>query len=374
MVKNTRRAITLFVATVAFVLQGAGGPHSVSAADSDAATSLNLRISFAPEIDTAPFYAAMTRFWPKLGLHVNVLPGKGSAAAVQSAGAGTDQVALVDFSAAVNGIRQGVPITIIAVAQGRDPSAVIFTAKSGVRNWADLKGKRIGFLPGAASGLEARAALKARGIDPDSADWQAVPPGAQLSLLRAGTLQLATGYGGAQDVQLNCFGIQAGSLRAYDAGIKSIGQVIVVNNDWAKKVGPDVVSKFLLGAFQGYLLLKTDPGATLAELAKQNPDMQFDLPSEFAEMDSKHGVWPFTFAPIDNARGFGWLDSQHVAAAIDTLQSAGVLTADPNAPNASGYFTTRYLDNRDVQAVAHDYVRHGWLPVPQKYRDQCGLN
>lgn len=377
-VRYARKHGLMFAAAIALsVLVQAHGRSEIPAANAqtDASTNLNFRISFVPGAEVAPFYVAAARYWPKLGLRGTVLPGKGAASTVQSTGAGTDQMALVDFASAVNGIQLGIPITIIAAPEGRDPSGVIFTAASGIRNWADLKGRRVGFLPGAVSVLMVRAALKRQGIDPDAVDWQTIPPGAQLALLKAGTLQAATGYAGAQDVQLACEGVSAHSLRAYDAGIKSMGQVIIVNTDWAKKVGDDAVAKALLGIFQGFAFTKSNPAAAVRNMAKLSPNDQIEanMTAILSLFDEKRASIPWMLQPLDRTRKFGWLDADHVTGAIATLTSAGVLKSSDGAATTTAYYTTKYLENRDVQAAASEVDRQKWAPVASNVRQLCGF-
>src|SRR5437764_11699765 len=105
------------------------------------------RTPFAPSSIFAPFYAAQAMYWPPLGLEAEVLPGTGSAAVVKTVGAGTEQMGYSQLSSVVAGIQEGVPVTILAVIQRRDPSGVIYLEKSGVKDWKDLEGKTVGDFP-----------------------------------------------------------------------------------------------------------------------------------------------------------------------------------------------------------------------------------
>ena len=375
-VKKMRAAIgAAFVLPLFFHVAGSSALAQANSANEQSPVSFNFRLPVsAGRFDTAAFFVAAARFWPKLGMLGTVLPGKGSALSVQSTGTGTDQIAIVDFAAAVIGIRQGIPITIIAAPVARDTSGVIFSEKSGVRDWADLKGKRVGFLPGAVSGLGTRAALRERGIDPESVSWQAIPPVSQLALIQAGALQIATGYVGGQDLELRCKGIPGGGLRVWDAGIQSIGQVIVVNNDWAKKMGDAVVSKALLGAIQGYTFIKAHPKESLDDVVKLRPNTPIDLETTLATFDQKLGYMPWMTQSMDERQGFAWIDSDHVSKSIATLEKAGVFEKSDQEPNISKYFTTKLLEDPDVRTAAQDFEKQSWAPVPENVRRVCRLD
>jgi ABC-type nitrate/sulfonate/bicarbonate transport system substrate-binding protein len=281
-------------------------------------------------------------------------------------------VAIVDFSAAVNGIRKGVPITIIAAPGARDPSGVIFTKDSGIRDWVDLKGQRVGYLPGTVSDLLARVVVRQKGLDPSQVNWQTIPPGAQTALLAAGTLKVVAGYAGAQELDLNCKGIGASSLRAFDSGVQSIGQVLVVNSEWAQKVGDDVVAKMLLGAIRGYSFVKTDPEEAVADMAKLTPNIQHDTLLELTRYDENHGFFPWALKPLDESRGFAALDASYVVKSIATLEDAGVLERSSGS-SISSNLTTKYLDDPRVRATAQDWITRKWKPLPESIRRQCGF-
>jgi NitT/TauT family transport system substrate-binding protein len=329
------------------------------------------RTPFAPSSIFAPFYVAQALYWPPLGLKGEVLPGTGSAAVVKTVGAGSEQLGYAQLSSVVAGMQEGVPITILAVIQRRDPSGVIYLEKSGVKDWKDLEGKTVGDFPFGTAGPMIKAALKLKGVDLDKVRFVTVTPGGEMALLTSGQLELQVGFARAQDLWLRCQGVKAGSLAVWDGGLQVYGQVIIANTDWIKQVGDDVVARALLGAMQGTVLLKTDPQRAMETMATLQPNAQTDLTQELASLHPEgYTSWSMEGGDVVTQQGFGWIDRAEMERSVAGLVQAGLLES---GGDVSRYYTTRYLEHPAVRAAALDWTRAPYAPTPADIRQNCGL-
>ena len=72
--------------------------------------SFRFRTPFVPTLGYAEFYVTQELYWPKLNLDGTVLPGKGSAAAVQTVAAGSEQMGYSAMASVAGGVQQGLPL------------------------------------------------------------------------------------------------------------------------------------------------------------------------------------------------------------------------------------------------------------------------
>ncbi|MDP2727889.1 MAG: ABC transporter substrate-binding protein, partial [Dehalococcoidia bacterium] len=125
--KNGKKAVLFGIISALILFWGTtGGTAAFAASPSAQPTSFKFRTPFAPAMAYGQFYAAQALYWPKLNLDGTVLPGKGSAAATQTVGAGSEQMGYSDTVSLMNAIQQGMPIKTIAVIGRRDPTGIVF--------------------------------------------------------------------------------------------------------------------------------------------------------------------------------------------------------------------------------------------------------
>jgi NitT/TauT family transport system substrate-binding protein len=330
------------------------------------------RTQFIPASSYAPYYAAQTLYWPPLGIRAEVLPGVGAAAAVKSVGAGSEQMGIAHFGSVVAGIQEGIPITILAVIARRDPSGLIYLEKSGVKSWKDVEGKTVGQFAAGITGPMIKAGLKSQGVDPERVTFVTVQPGGEVALMASGQLELMANLAGATDGRLRCRGVPAGSLPVYDIGLQVHGEVIFAHNDWLKSVDDEVVARVLLGAFQGFILHKTEPQKAFAEMARLQPNAQIDQVQELMTLHPTGYVnRMLEGGEVVKQYGLGWIDRAEVEKSLTGLVQAELLG---RAGDPSQYYTTKYLEHPAVRSAALEWARLPYAPTPPDVRQQCGLS
>ena len=362
----------LFVIISAFVLSwGATGGKAVFAASPSAQpTSFIFRTPFAPAMAYGQFYAAQELYWPKLNLDGTALPGKGSAAAVQTVGAGSEQMGYSDTVSLMNGIQQGMPVKILAVIGRRDPTGIVFMKDSGIRDIKDLVGKRVGSYPAGSTGSLFRATLRQNGIDERKVQIVNVPPGGEIPLLLERKIDAVVNFTGAADTRLRCMGHKADSIALAAFGLELYGQAVFVNTKWADQVGDDVVARALLGIIQGSIIVKQDAEQALRILQKLNPEIKLD---RFAEWGTQQTFirWGWHHeSPVVNKQGFGWVDEADMVKTQKVLIESGLLQKEIEAGD---YYTNKYLKDPRVHQAAMEIARTPWPEAPDDVKKKCGL-
>ena len=133
-------------------------------------TPLNYLIGYAPSLN-----AQAGGHFKKEGLDVTILPGKGSAVAVQQVIAGRAVYGRGDPLAMAKAIGQGAPIIAFATISHRSPIMVYSSPKKPVRNVKDMVGKVIGIGDyGSASDNILDMMLAMNGLKPDAIRREAV--------------------------------------------------------------------------------------------------------------------------------------------------------------------------------------------------------
>jgi NitT/TauT family transport system substrate-binding protein len=133
-------------------------------------TPLNYLIGYAPSLN-----AQAGGHFKKEGLDVTILPGKGSAVAVQQVIAGRALYGRGDPLAMAKAIGQGAPIIAFATIAHRSPIMVYSSPKKPVRNVKDMVGKVIGIGDyGSASDNILDMMLAMNGLKPDAIRREAI--------------------------------------------------------------------------------------------------------------------------------------------------------------------------------------------------------
>src|SRR4029079_3448168 len=133
-------------------------------------TPLNYLIGYAPSLN-----AQAGGHFAKEGLEATILPGKGSAVAVQQVIAGRALYGRGDPLAMAKAIGQGAPIIAFATIAHRSPIMVYSSPNKPVRNVKDMVGKVIGIGDyGRASDNILDMMLAMTGVKPDAISREAI--------------------------------------------------------------------------------------------------------------------------------------------------------------------------------------------------------
>src|ERR1700740_3099901 len=155
--KNFAKSCAVLLAT--FVL-------GASATNAEDLQKVSVRMDWVVSAYHAPFYAGVKNgFFKEQGLDVTVQPGNGSANVAQAIGHGNGEFASVDGGTMMQLVAKGLPLQAVMGWFQRNPNAVIYSERSGIKKPKDLEGKTLALTNGDAPSALLPAFAKATGLD-----------------------------------------------------------------------------------------------------------------------------------------------------------------------------------------------------------------
>ncbi len=250
-----------FVAGLSFSLCGAALAQQAK---------VTLQLDFLLNGYHAPFFVAKEKgFYRDAGLDVNILPGKGSNAAVKIVGAGNAEFGFPDFGTTANAVSQGIPVTAIAAFVYDTPAVIISFADKPVKVPADLEGKSISVAPSSGTGVMFPAFMKANHVDANKVQQIDYSFGAMLPSFLSGKTDATIGYyfGEYLAAKSESKDRPIVVLKMADFDVHSYANGIVVNNRFMASY-PEVVRGFVEASIKGAKYAFAHPDEAVAAEAK----------------------------------------------------------------------------------------------------------
>ena len=209
-------------------------------------TRIRLPMGYIPNIQYAPFYAAIEKgYFKDAGIEIE-FDYSFETDGVKLVGVGELPFAVVSGEQVLLARAQDVPVTYVAAWYQQYPISVVSKADANISKTEDLKGRTIG-LPGlfGANYIGLRALLFSAGLSESDVTLEEIGFN-QVELVVAGNQTIIVGYAANEPIQLQAQGIDVTELRVSDAvqlaanGILASEKVIAEN--------PELVKSFV-GAF-----------------------------------------------------------------------------------------------------------------------------
>jgi len=129
--------------------------------------AIPIRIGVRTANDHVPFYISDREgLYRTQGLSVTLYLVPSNTEIVEALQRGDFQVGAVPVTTAITAIDQGAQLRIVAMT-GRGSDGLLVRQDSGIRAWADLRGKRIATIKASILDVLLRQALQANGLDPE---------------------------------------------------------------------------------------------------------------------------------------------------------------------------------------------------------------
>lgn len=329
------KALLTASALVALVgLSGCGTEPSASPTDTELAP-----ITFVLDVNVLPkhsiFFAAIEKgFYAEEGLDVEILPGTGSLNAATAVGSGSADFGFGDFSAMVGGRANGADVKQLLSVHMQSPFAVVTTADSGIRDWDDLRGKKIAGEPAGTVTVLFPLALERAGIDESEVTVIPVDGTAKVPGLLAGQWDATVGFFVSDPAVMVGLGVEPYTLNWSDIGFEMYSAGII-GSDAMIADDPDLVERFIRATARGIKWACDNQAETAQIMVGEVPEMTITA----AEVGTD-AVCQILWVDESRENGLGYMTESGVQAVLDiTTEFFGLEESDSNPGD---YFSNQF--------------------------------
>lgn len=283
----------------------------------------------------APFQVAKAKgFLAAAGLDVTFQAAKGGVDGAKQVGAGNADLAggIGDTSIILR--PNGIPVRAVALLGGRPLHQLIVRKDSGIRTFADLKGKKLGVVSYQdTSFYNLLGVLASVGLDKNAAEIQAVGPTGITALMASGNLQAIVGAP-EWAVTLENNGV-AIDIFQIDGAFPAMAQAILTS-DATIKNRPDLVRRFAGAILKGVEAIIADPQDAAATYLKEVGRPDSEQPS-IAKILSFYAQKVY---PAANGFALGQFDPARVGKVQDFYLANGLIE---KATPVNELFTNQFV-------------------------------
>lgn len=332
-----RQVVKGMAAVMAVGLPGLwGGARAQSPA---AGGEIVLTLDFIALGRHAPWYVALGKgYFKQAGLNVKIVPGQGTAQAIQALESGIAQFAFSDVvSLAIARGRKSSNARFVAMNYQNAPYAVFSLTKgANVTTPAQLSGLEVASGAGSFSPKVIQGFMKQQHLDPASIKFINVDGSARVGMMISKKvpaienfifsqvgMEKAMGAG-----QLSTLLLAAHGLELYANGLLAKDELI--------RSSPDMVKAFVNAAMQGWRDALADPKGASAIMAKYVPGLDQDVAAGEIKLLDK-----LAQSPATRQHGLGWTDSGLMQKSVDFIaENIGI---DGAKPVAADLYTNDFL-------------------------------
>jgi NitT/TauT family transport system substrate-binding protein len=277
---------------------------------------LTLTVNFTAEGDHSPYYVAAAKGWyADAGLDVSIEFSKGSIDAAQRAVTGKTDIAIADTGpvVAVNG--NGGNLTIVGMLFDQAPQAIFTTRDTGIREPADLVGKKVAVPNGDTQRILFPALASVNHFDPADVQLINVAPSAKYGALASGAVDAIFNFSTGDPYVKKAVGADDSVLIPWrDHGLRLYGNGIVVTADWLA-ANREVLRTFLAVSYRAWAYTMAHPDEAIAILKRAVP--QIDEPTYRQNLRL---VLDLFRSKDYAAHGIGWINRERMCDTVATIQ------------------------------------------------------
>jgi NitT/TauT family transport system substrate-binding protein len=257
-------SLVLVVAVVSALVAACGEDEGVGGD----ATEVTIGLSFVPNIQFAPFYAAIEQgYYADEGLEVTLNHHAAGADLFGALVAGQEDLVMAGGDEAIQARAKGADLVYVAEVFRDYPVSLIVPADSDIQTVADVAGRKVG-LPGAygANYLGLLALLDSAGLTEEDIDMQSVGF-TQVTALLDKQVDAVMGYSNNEPIQLEKAGMPVRTFPVADVmplvsnGLVTTGKMLTDD--------PETVRKVVAATLKGLQYAIDNPQETV-ELSKQH--------------------------------------------------------------------------------------------------------
>ncbi|GAA5530244.1 ABC transporter substrate-binding protein [Herpetosiphon gulosus] len=290
-------------------------------------TKVTIAMPYVPNIQFAPFYLAKTQgYYEAEGLDVT-FDYQYETDSVQRVANGSVQFGMAGGDSVLLARAQGLPIMTVVTISQRSPIVFYSKAELNIKTPADLKGKSVG-IPGrfGASYIGLLALMYSNSLQESDLNIQEIGF-AQVQALSEDKVQVASGYGNNEPIQLAEAGVKLNIIRVSDSFALTSDGLIVSEN--LIKEQPTVVMSFVKATLKGMSETIADPTQAFNSSLREIPELQAADDSTKAlqqkVLAKTIGYWQ---SDLTAKYGLGFTDQATWQATHDFLRQQNILKQD----------------------------------------------
>jgi len=310
---------------------------ALGAAGVVAQEKISLRLDFSPAGSHAAPHLAVQKGWFKeQGLEVDVQDGRGSINSIQLVGAGQADFGWVALGSMAMAREQGMTLKGVAGIFRKADLSIMVDEKSNIRTPKDLAGKKLVLFTASPWMPFLDYFFKNAGMTRNDVQIVFVDPTAMFPNYASGQSDAVASLG---PFALPIINVNRPSrqILAADYGVAFPAHGILTREEMIAK-RPETVQKFtstILRAWNYILAGKEDEGVDAVMAARPNAKLDRNVLRQQLELYKAHIETPAT-----KGRPLGWQSDEDWAAAIKTMEAAGVIK--PGRKPAE-YYTNQFI-------------------------------
>ena len=287
---------------------------------------LRVGLGFIPSVQFAQFYLAdQAGYYAEAGLEVT-LENKSDPELITLLGQGAVDVGMADGTSLIPAVSQGIPVVYAVTVYARFPNIVFAPTESGIREVADLRGRRIG-TPGryGSSWVMLQALLGSAGLSVDDVEVITYPDFGQAVAVAAGQVDAATGFLNNEPVQLARDGLPV-TVLGVDEVAPLPGPGLVVGRATLDAREP-ALRAFAAATLRAMEEIRADPQRGLDATFERVPELASDPEGQRAILDATVLAWQGGDGPD---RRFGAIDHDVWRSALEIMAALPGSVVDPS--------------------------------------------
>lgn len=280
---------------------------------------LSLRLAWVYDMAEVGILVAKDKgFYEKEGIDLEIKPGGFGLDPLKLVAAGSD---VIGVGGAVNLLlarEKGMPLVAFAAEFQNTPVGFIVRKDSGIRNFTDFKGRKVGVQTGMDTDTLYRALLAKFGMS--SKVVKEVPIQFDPTPFVAGQIDVLPGYVTNQPITLKNQGIETTVITAASQGLNVYGNVYFVSEETLRS-NPDLIRRFLRATKAGWEQAMSNRADAIAAMKARSKDFSD------ADLESIHAaVMPF-IRPDEASVSLLGMTPSRWDSTYDVLIKAGLSTA-----------------------------------------------
>ena len=258
---------------------------------------------------------------------------------VQRIAQGTVQFGMASGDSVLLARANGLPVQIVATINQKFPTVFYSKADANIKTAADLKGKSVG-IPGhfGASYIGLLALLYANKMQESDLNVQDIGF-AQVPALTEGKVQVASGYGNNEPIQLEQQGVKLNVISVADAFPLASDGILTSEKMIAEQ--PEVVRGFVRATLKAMQDVISDPQAAFDTALAYIPELKTaDQATQDLQRKVLAATLPYWQSDVTTASGLGFTDMKNWQATHTFLRDSNLLKSDVDVSKA---FTNDFL-------------------------------